>query len=122
MMDLQDLRGQTPLFIAAALGHSDCVRCVHLQDTVFQATCENDLVCMYGCRLLLTNGADRTIPDIRGNLPLHMSSWWGHLSITFMLLDYMLPEQPSRLQARYVDSLLKAAVWRSKLKKCTILP
>ena len=43
-------------------------------------------------RLLLTNGADRTVPDIRGNLPLHMAAWWGHLSITFMLLDYCLPE------------------------------
>ena len=30
--------------------------------------------------------------DHRGNLPLHMSSWWGHLSITFMLLDFALPE------------------------------
>ena len=66
--NIQDSRGQTPLFVAAALGHTDCVR------------------------LLLTNGADRMVSDIRGNLPLHMAAWWGHLSITFMLLDYCLPE------------------------------
>ena len=68
---IQDSRGQTPLFVAAALGHTDCVR------------------------LLLTNGADRMVPDIRGNLPMHMAAWWGHLSITFMLLDYCLPESPA---------------------------
>ena len=40
------------------------------------------------------------VPDIRGNLPLHMSAWWGHLAITFMLLDYCLPESPEGAAAK----------------------
>ena len=55
---------------------------------------------LHPCRLLLTNGADRLVTDHRGNLPLHMSSWWGHLSITFMLLDFALPEGEDGVPAR----------------------
>ena len=48
-------------------------------------------------RLLLTNGADRTIPDLKGNLPLHKSSLWGQLTASLLLLEY--GDDPEELQA-----------------------
>jgi ankyrin repeat protein len=41
----------------------------------------------------LTNGADRTVPDLRGNLPLHMTALWGQLHSSMLLLEFGDPSQ-----------------------------
>lgn len=64
IINLRDIRGQTPLSLACAMGHTECVR------------------------FLLTNGADRTLPDLKGNLPLHLAALWGHLRSSMLLLEY----------------------------------
>jgi ankyrin repeat protein len=71
----QDSQGQTALFLACALGHSDCVR------------------------FLLANGADRCIRDLHGNMALHISSMRGHIGIMFQLLsEFGMDEQQASEQ------------------------
>ena len=80
VLNARDSRQQTPLLIASARGHSDCVR------------------------FLLSNGADRSRGDAKGNTPLHVASARGYLGIILMLCSEF--GEQAELQRQVVLSAL----------------
>lgn len=63
LINKQNKRGETPLFLCAKYGLNDHIR------------------------LLLSRGANVDYPDAEGNSPLHMAACWGHENTIQLLIE-----------------------------------
>eukprot|EP00798_Chlamydomonas_sp_ICE-L_P002155 gene2155-18205_t len=107
VINARDSRQQTPLLIAAARGHTDCVR------------------------FLLSNGANRSKGDAKGNTPLHVASARGFLAIILMLAtEFEEDEEELRANSRVAGDVvtcppgttpLHLAACRGHMEICRIL-
>ena len=104
-IDVSDDTQRTPLHLASAGGHSDCVEyLIELKADVTARSRDNELTPLHeagsgeAAELLLLARADVDAPDAWGMTPLHLAAEHGALDVVRCLLQY-------RADARRADGL-----------------